>query len=1017
MSFRYAEGGLREETAAAAVHSSTAAAGIAQLSPYSSSSSSCCCCCSCCSCCSRPPLSPSSKTLCSAPNSAAAATASVAAGGQAAGLQGKMDPPQGNGSMALVAVGTRPHPKCTHTPRSAFTPLTAAAASATAQAAAGTLFGRLLALGAMPLHAANSDSTSRSRRSQAGVSKLVSDRELRRLQLPCLLAALMPPPAPLEDADSISNSSSSGNLPLQQQALVVRGAASLVLQQWLLLAADVLQLLRRLLQPEKQHRSSRDGDHQQHRQQQQQDARRKRVRTAAGAAPEETAGLEAPEEDEAAEEALWTKTVALQQQQREQDAEESQQRLRRLGSVFASHLQHAESSVRAQRESSSFLLQRGGPDLFGSCWAAALSTPLRSGDRRLPGNSTPQQQQQQQLGSHERVLAAAAGLEGGQLAPGMSWRRWAFGAQDAFPSAAAAASHAAAAADSSNAAAAAEHDAATAAAFADADADAADFGDMWGHLPEEQQQQQQQFEELPPELDAQQDHLEARAKASRRKGGHLVQMDTSISRKRTSSSSSSEAFPTLLWGSVRREVSPGSLVACKYLKTSAAAISELYTLHPVACLYRRLQQLLLQQPAGKSAWGVHTPQAAAAAAGGKKPGHRGGDDSSKSSSTSNLFKGLGGLETESELKRQRQRGTGEETLGGRRSHWEGDFTLYTEAELQQQQQQQQQDGDTYGRRGSGDVLGSSEYVEVLRGLFDSSSMQQRATQTRILTQPPRVSDASSVSRLGSSKRTSRASGASSEASFEALAFGEMPYMDAYEGSLGGDDLPHWGEDPAEAMGADVASTRLKELLQQYASRHPAAAEDTLGEPPYPQQQQQQQQQRQQQQRREGTIPLSRLLPRGRVDPRTACCTFSHLLLLHSRGAVKLEQQQQQLETSRNRPYPEVYVHIMQQPAAEPAAEEAPQQVQQQQQEQQQQQQEQQQQQAPHSQPVQSESDQPADAHVSAASEQHEQQESEKDQQQQQEEPRRRGRGRPRTLKSGGLASRVGAPLTGAPRVT
>lgn len=77
-----------------------------------------------------------------------------------------------------------------------------------------------------------------------------------------------------------------------------------------------------------------------------------------------------------------------------------------------------------------------------------------------------------------------------------------------------------------------------------------------------------------------------------------------------------------------------------------------------------------------------------------------------------------------------------EDAAWQRGDWGADFTLYTEAERQQQFQQLQES--TIDRRKSGDLMGSSEYVEVLRGIFDSSSMHQRATQTRF-TQPPRTS--------------------------------------------------------------------------------------------------------------------------------------------------------------------------------------------------------------------------------------------------------------------------------------
>ncbi|CDJ29742.1 uncharacterized protein EMH_0052250 [Eimeria mitis] len=215
---------------------------------------------------------------------------------------------------------------------------------------AGALFGQLLAIGALPLSISIADGDTHTRRRHSGISKHISDRELRRLQLPSLLSALLPPAAPLEDRGGSNDSVSSNSdaLPVQQQALVVRGAASLVLQQWVLLAADALQLLRRLLQPEKQHHrrnsSSNNADnHQLLGRQQQQDSRRKRVRTTE--AQREDDGEEQQEDADEAADAIWERAAQLQLQQ-QQGEEESQQRLKRLGSVFATHLQEAESSPR-----------------------------------------------------------------------------------------------------------------------------------------------------------------------------------------------------------------------------------------------------------------------------------------------------------------------------------------------------------------------------------------------------------------------------------------------------------------------------------------------------------------------------------------------------------------------------------------------------------------------------------------------------------------------------------------------
>ncbi|CDJ50379.1 hypothetical protein, conserved [Eimeria brunetti] len=771
-----------------------------------------------------------------------------------------------------------------------------------------SLFGQIIAIGALPLSFSTAEGDSRTRRKHAGISKHINDRELRRLQLPSLLSALLPPVALLEDQGGHSSSSDSEALPVQQQALVIRGAASLVLQQWVLLAADALQLLRRLLQPEKhQHRRSNNNaeNNQLLGRHQQQDHRRKRVRTAEvqREGEREDDGEEQHEDADEAAEAIWERTAHLQlQQQHQQGEEESQQRLKRLGSVFATHLQEAESSVRANRESAGQLLQRGAPDLFTACWAT-VATPLRSGGPR-PGQQQ-QPQQQQQIGSHERLLAAT----GEAHAPGMSWRRWAFGGSDPhipFPSAAAASSAAAAAAaDKSVSAEAGEI---SGERVEDADVESADFADMWGPLPEEEQQecyeaQQQQYHQRQQGegAEAAQDVYEG-PKNARRKGGHGVQLDTSISRRTIRSSSSGRAFPTLFNSSITA-ASPRLCHAAKYLAVTTAEVYEMYAVHPVANLYGWLQQQLLL-PGKKPAWNLLHSAAGAAAEGRSAAAGR---PLNKLSSGSGPLHAAAAAQTSE----AQQHSTG----GGPwpRREWEGDFTLYTEAELQQQQQQQQQQESSSSKRRSGDLLGSGEYVEVLRGIFDSSSMQQRATQTR-LTQMRRESEASSTSRLGSSRRASGITAPSSEASLEALAYGDFPEFEDCPTEFGDEQQQHdkqqyhQQQNHLPAHGTAVASLRLKQLLQQYALTHPDVSGHLFPSGASPPEQQQQQQQQQ----NESTIPLSRLLPRGRVDPRTACCTFSHLLLLHRHGSIILDQQPQTLPMSSNKPYPELFVHVTQQ---------------------------------------------------------------------------------------------------------
>lgn len=147
------------------------------------------------------------------------------------------------------------------------------------------------------------------------------------------------------------------------------------------------------------------------------------------------------------------------------------------------------------------------------------------------------------------------------------------------------------------------------------------------------------------------------------------------------------------------------------------------------------------------------------------------------------------------------------------------------------------------------------------------------------------------------------SSASSEASLEALAFGDFPNFEDCASEARDDpqhQQQHQQQEHFEAHGAAVAALRLTELLQQYALRHPEASLHVKAGATTEQQQQ-----------KECRIPLSRLLQRGHGDPRTACCTFSHLLLLHTHGSIKLQQQPQQLHMPECEPYAEVYVHIKQ----------------------------------------------------------------------------------------------------------
>ncbi|XP_026194015.1 uncharacterized protein LOC34618870 [Cyclospora cayetanensis] len=720
----------------------------------------------------------------------------------------------------------------------------------------------------------------------------ISDRELRRLQLPGLLSRLLPPPPPVEDVDSASGGSGSSSiLPVQQQALVVRGVASIVLQQWLLLSADVLLLLRRLLHPEKQ-LCRRIGEHSGHspllgREQRQQDARRKRVRTSEVGAQGMTDEKDA---DEAAE-VMLARAVALQQQQRQGSEEESQQRLRRLGSVFASHLQAAESCVSGGRDSSLLLLQRGVPDLFSACWAT-VSTPLRSGGRRTEAISSSAAHQQQ-FGSHEKALAA---LSADSRAPGMSWRRWALGNPCGPAAAPSAAASSGAAAERSGAAAAETNIDNTLEETGHAEEESAGFGDMWDPLPEETQTDElfqqkdvlRNVELLLQPADALDENLWCNHKAHRRKS-------VSAGTARVAMMFSSEkarllrlnvfTVPSAVLGESRATRSRDlpdrakNFFANRPLRFGRAPETS------TSC------ETILER---KSQHGRGVPAGRAAEAPAKKHSN---DAFQRPSSSPSYLSGPAYLASaaasHADFRKEARESTEEDRVWQRRS-WGGDFTLYTEAELHQHQQREQQDG-TRNVQKNTDIMNSSEYVEVLRGIFDSSSMQQRATQTH-LTQIPRESDSAS-SRRGSSRRTSGLSYPSSEPSLEGIPFEDFPHFGWFPSELSENQQQH---EYLEAHGADTASRRLRELLQQYASRHLEGLHhstfDTMPQAQKPQ-------------RQESTVPLSKLLPRGRVDTRTACCTFSHLLLLHRHGSIKLEQQPQVLNTPLNNPYPEVYVHI------------------------------------------------------------------------------------------------------------
>ena len=114
---------------------------------------------------------------------------------------------------------------------------------------------------------------------------------------------------------------------------------------------------------------------------------------------------------------------------------------------------------------------------------------------------------------------------------------------------------------------------------------------------------------------------------------------------------------------------------------AGCAVSQLYAVHPVVNLYGWLQQQLLS--GCKPTWNVlHTPTAAAA------EGHSG--TAGQALNWLSTAPGPRLAVAASKSKDAHQHSVGQGNTWPRRE-WEGDFTLYTEAELQQQQQQQQQD--------------------------------------------------------------------------------------------------------------------------------------------------------------------------------------------------------------------------------------------------------------------------------------------------------------------------------------
>lgn len=302
----------------------------------------------------------------------------------------------------------------------------------------------------------------------------------------------------------------------------------------------------------------------------------------------------------------------MQQQQRREGAEGSQQRLKTLGTVFALRLQAAEASVGGPRDSSSMLLQRGAPDLFSACWNA-VATPLRSGSLRPAGTLTPPGQGQQ-VGSHERLLAAA--VSGETHAPGMSWKRWAFGESAHFPQgSSAAAAESSAAANNSSAAAAAADSEGTEEQPSAHESEVVDFGDMWGPLPEDELLEQDKFLAGDQQESVRLVPRDAWSgpKTSRRRGvscwccccfctgtlerkpfftircslfsvllwqGHLVQQDSAICRStaRGGGGGKEQPFPSLLRASGASEEPPRSWDAVKCLMATAADKSEVGTM-------------------------------------------------------------------------------------------------------------------------------------------------------------------------------------------------------------------------------------------------------------------------------------------------------------------------------------------------------------------------------------------------------------------------------------------------------
>lgn len=287
--------------------------------------------------------------------------------------------------------------------------------------------------------------------------QFIKESELRRLQLPSLVCAVLTPR--LAIADQGGSAGRSVCLAIQQQALVLRGVSTLLLQQWILLAADIAALLRRLLLQPVEKRSKKAPVAEGTRGLPADASRRKRVRTSAAPPSFEALSPDAAEDLLGADE-FWTvrrlppalsaakaegslgegsqtsrrESLRLSVQPNLETAEGAEDsrglalRLSLLGDVFRREVPQPEgarrwsglSSSEAHRELSLFdsrgsaARRRSGDDLLlhSAFEEAFLRTPRGTSKSVLP------------LLSGERTLGSAEGLQAERPRALLSLRNW-----------------------------------------------------------------------------------------------------------------------------------------------------------------------------------------------------------------------------------------------------------------------------------------------------------------------------------------------------------------------------------------------------------------------------------------------------------------------------------------------------------------------------------------------------------------------------------------------------------------